>query len=254
MPPDESSNEADTVLAQTFATTHWSVVTAAAAADSEEAHAALEALCRAYWYPLYAYVRRTGRNHQDAEDVIQSFFARLVDGSYLRTADPQRGRFRSFLLVCLRHFLSHEFEKSQTLKRGGRHLHVSWDGVTADERYQNEPLSEDNPERFYEMRWAFTVLQQVMDKLRDHHVAHGKTDEFELLKGFLGTEPGAGEYEEVAQKLNSKANTVAVTVMRLRQRYAATVRQQIANTVSNPADVDAELSYLIDLVGAARTV
>jgi RNA polymerase sigma-70 factor (ECF subfamily) len=232
-----------------FATTHWSVVLAAGHDSSPGAQEALEKLCSAYWYPLYAYVRRQGRSAEDAQDLTQAFFAKLLEKKSLRHAQKERGRFRTFLLTSLKNFLSQEWERAKAAKRGGGSIHLSWDQTSAEERYQLEPVSDLTPDKIFEQRWALTLFQQALARLRDESVAAGNSDRFEQLKGFLTDEPGTGAYKAVAERLGMSPESVAVSVHRLRQRYGELVREGIAQTVATPAEAQEELRYLIGLVG-----
>jgi RNA polymerase sigma-70 factor (ECF subfamily) len=234
---------------QWFATTHWSVVLAAGHDSSPGAQEALEKLCSAYWYPLYAYVRRQGRSPEDAQDLTQAFFAKLLENKSLRHAQKERGRFRTFLLTSLKNFLSHEWERAQSAKRGGGSVHLSWDQTTAEERYQLEPVSDLTPESVFEQRYALTVFQQALNRLRGESMTEGKSERFEQLKGFLTDEPAPGAYKTVAERLGMSPESVAVSVHRLRQRYAELVREGVAQTVEGPAEVQEELRYLIGLIG-----
>ena len=213
------------------------------------AQEALEKLCSAYWYPLYAYVRRQGRRPEDAQDLTQAFFAKLLEKKSLRHAQRERGRFRTFLLTSLKNFLSHEWEKAQSVKRGGGAVHLSWDQTSAEERYQLESVSELSPDKVFEQRYALTVFQQALTHLRDESIAAGKSDWFEQLKGFLTDQPAEGAYKAAAERLGMSPDAVAVSVHRLRQRYGELVREAIAQTVASPAEVQDELRYLIGLVG-----
>jgi RNA polymerase sigma-70 factor (ECF subfamily) len=235
--------------AQWFATTHWSVVLAAGHDSSPGAQEALEKLCSAYWYPLYAYVRRQGRSPEDAQDLTQAFFAKLLEKKSLRHAQKERGRFRTFLLTSLKHFLSHEWERAQSAKRGGGRIHLSWDQTSAEERYRFEPVSDLTPDKVFEQRYAMTLFQDALVRLRDESVASGNSDRFEQLKGFLTDEPAEGAYKTVAERLGMSPDSVAVAVHRLRQRYGELVREGIAQTVASAAEVQEELRYLIGLVG-----
>jgi RNA polymerase sigma-70 factor (ECF subfamily) len=234
---------------QWFATTHWSVVLAAGHDSSPGAQEALEKLCSAYWYPLYAYVRRQGRSPEDAQDLTQAFFAKLLKKNSLRHAQKERGRFRTFLLTSLKHFLSNEWKRAQSAKRGGGRIHLSWDQTSAEERYQLEPVLDLTPDKVFEQRYALTLFQQALISLREESVVEGKSDRFEQLKGFLTDEPAAGAYKAAAERLGMSSDAVAVSVHRLRQRYAELVREGIAQTVDGPAEVQEELRYLIGLIG-----
>ena len=231
-----------------FATTHWSVVLAAGGDSAERSHA-LEQLCRTYWYPLYAFVRRSGHSAHDAQDLTQAFFAELFRKNYFRAADRERGRFRSFLLTALRHFLSHEWEKGQAAKRGGGVTPLSWDEQSAEDSYRLEPIAATaTPERMYDRTWALRVFQQALERLRQESVRQGKESQFEQIKSYLTQEPGDGDYAALAKTLGLSPNAVAVAVHRSRQRYAALVRESVAETVAQPGQVDEELAYLISLV------
>jgi RNA polymerase sigma-70 factor (ECF subfamily) len=232
-----------------FATTHWSVVLAAGHDSAPGSQAALESLCRAYWYPLYAYVRRQGHSPEDAQDLTQAFFAKLLEKKSLRHAQKERGRFRTFLLTSLKNFLSHEWERAKTAKRGGGSIHLSWDQTSAEDRYGLEPISDLTPEKIFEQRWALTLFQQALTRLRDESMAAGKGGRFEHLKAFLTDEPAAGAYQAVGERLGISSDSVAVSVHRLRQRYGELVREAIAQTVASPAEVQEELRYLINLIG-----
>ena len=220
----------------------------AAGADSAESTTALDQLCRTYWYPLYAYVRRFGHGVQDAQDLTQAFFAELFNKSYLRAADRERGKFRSFLLTAFRHFLAHEWEKTRAAKRGGGVPSLYLDEQTAEELYQQEPVTVDAPDRLYDRTWALRVFEQSLARLRQESEAQGKTPHFEELKSFLSHEPAPGAYAVVAANLDLSPNAVAVAVHRLRQRYAVLVRDSVAQTVAQPGQVEEELRYLISLI------
>src|SRR5262245_11948648 len=233
---------------KSFGTTHWSVVLAAGHDSSPGAHEALEKLCRSYWYPLYGYVRRQGHNPEDAQDLTQAFFARLLEKKFLQLANRERGRFRSFLLTSLKHFLVHEWERAQSAKRGGAHAHLSWDQASAEERYQLEPSSELTPEKIFDQRWAFILFQQALTRLRDEYAVAGKGAQFDQLRNYLSAEVGDGGYASAAERLGMTTGAVAVAVHRLRQRYGELVYGEIAHTVANPAEIEDELRYLIGLI------
>lgn len=227
-----------------FCTTHWSVVLAAGRVDSTRAHDALEKLCQIYWYPLYVFVRRQGHNPHDCEDLVQAFFAQCLEKNYLGAADQAKGRFRSFLLIALKRFLANEWDKARTQKRGGGVRSISLDALTAEERYALEPAERLSADRLFERRWAMTLLEHVLGRLRQEQIAAGKGTAFELLKDSLTT----GErtpYAELAQRLGMKEGAVKVTVHRLRQRYRELLEAEIANTVASPEEVDEERRYLL---------
>ena len=235
--------------AQSFVTTHWSVVLAAKQSDSSQAAAALEKLCRTYWYPLYAFLRRKGRSPHDAQDLTQAFFAHLFARSFLENVGPQKGKFRSFLLAALQHFISDEWDKARAAKRGGGQMFISIDDHNAEELYLLEPDASAPAERVFERRWALTLLAQALARLREEFVAAGRTREFDHLKVFLSTLTSDGAYDSVAANLGLAADAVAVKVHRLRQRYGELIRAEIAHTVASPADIEEELRHLFDAIG-----
>ncbi len=228
-----------------FATTHWSVVLAAGGGQSPQAEAALEELCRMYWYPLYAYVRRRGSAPADAEDLTQDFFAQLLRKNYPARADPNKGRFRTFLLHALTQFLVDQRERVNTLKRGRGLVFISLDDEPPEERYRFEVPDELTPEELFERRWAQTVLDRALDRLRSEFVASGKQKDYEVLRSFEPGEQGALSYAEAAVRLGVSESAVKSMIHRLRQRHAELVREEIAHTVPTVAEVDEELRYLV---------
>jgi RNA polymerase sigma factor (sigma-70 family) len=230
-----------------FATTQWSQVIAACGV-SPAADTALAELCEAYWYPVYAFVRRSGHSVDDAKDLTQAFFTRVLEKHYLKDARPERGRFRSFLLASVRHFLSNERDWRQTLKRGGRQTHVPLDFGAGEHRYQLEPADELTPERVYEHRWTLAVLDKAMARLSSKYEQTGRQDLFGRLKPHLtGDEPES--YRELADALGVSDGSLRVAVHRLRKEFKATLRGAIAETVERDEDVDDELRYLLTVVG-----
>ncbi len=227
-----------------FTTTHWSVVLAAREGDTSVAGPALEALCRVYWYPLYAYVRRRGFSPHDAQDLIQGFFERLLEKHYLQAVDPSKGKFRSFLLAAVEHFLANFRRSARTRKRGGGQVIFSLDSEPLESRYQLEPQDERTPERVLERCWALTVLEQGMSRLRQECAASGKLELFEQLKGVLSGEKGEISYAAIGSKLGLTQAAVKMTVHRMRERYGQLLREEIAQTVSRPEDIDEEIRYL----------
>jgi DNA-directed RNA polymerase specialized sigma24 family protein len=228
-----------------FHTTHWSLVVAAAGKEGEESRLALADLCQAYWYPLYAFLRRRGNSAEDACDLTQGFFAALLEKGYLADADPDRGRFRSFLLTAVARFAAKEHEREVALKRGGGRLALSIDFVSGEERYQREPVDNWTAERIFERRWALTLLDRTLARLRQQHTAEGKLAQFDLLKVFLTGEAGASPLRQIAQQLGTTEGAAKVAVHRLRQKYRELLRSEIAQTVAGEADVDAELGLLL---------
>jgi RNA polymerase sigma-70 factor (ECF subfamily) len=224
------------------------VVLAAGDRDSGSAEAALAALCQAYWYPLYAYVRRRGYSAEDAQDLTQSFFAALLQKNYLDRANRERGRFRTFLLSSLENFLANEWDRSMAQKRGGGQRAVSWDEQNAEGRYLNELVDEMTPERIFEKRWAMTLLELVLKRMREEFLVSGKAELFEAIKPHLWSGEPAASYAQLAAQLNLTVVAVKVTVHRLRHRYCDLLRAEIAHTVASPAEVDDEIRHLIKVM------
>ena len=234
-----------------FSTTRWSVVLAACDQAAPVAEAALEQLCRAYWYPLYAAVRRQGRNHADAQDLTQEFFARLLAKDYLRLADRERGRFRTFLLTALKNFLINDWERQRAQRRGGAAEVIPLAQPGAEERYASEPTDEAAPELHFDRRWAAALTERTLAALRAEYEAEGKTALFERLKSFVGAGAAAAPAPEIlASELGLSAGAIRVAVHRLRQRYRELLRAEVAHTVAAPADVDDELRHLVKVLRA----
>jgi|ERR1051326_229412 RNA polymerase sigma-70 factor (ECF subfamily) len=228
-----------------FATTHWSVVIAAGQESSTEKTEALERLCRAYWHPLYVFVRRRGYQPHDAQDLTQSFFARLLDKQYLKAVDRTKGRFRSFLLAALQHFLANEWRNAHAQKRGGQATFLSMDGDGAEVKYLQVPSTEFSPEKLFEREWATTILEKVVACLREEFVSAGKERLFEELKIFLTGDKRAVSYGELAKKLGATEAALKMSVSRMRQRYGELLRSEIAQTVSKPEEIEDELRTLL---------
>jgi RNA polymerase sigma factor (sigma-70 family) len=233
-----------------FPTTHWSVVLSAGGGTLPNAQAALERLCRAYWYPLYAYVRRQGRSVEEAQDLTQEFFARLLQKEYLRHPDPARGRFRSFLLTGLKRFLVNDWEKGRAAKRGDGQRVISWDQRETESRFLAEPADQSTPEKAFEKRWAMTVLEHVLERLRGEFAASGKAERFDRLKVLLWGEKGSPPYAGIAAELGLTESALKVAVHRLRERYRELLRAEVAHTVARPEEVDDELRHLIAVISA----
>lgn len=232
-----------------FATTHWSVVLTAQRSDSTRAHAALSHLCRTYWYPLYAFVRRQGHGAHDAQDLTQEFFARLLGKNYLAVAARERGKFRSFLLASLKHFLANEWNRAQAAKRGGGQAMISLDDTEAEGRYALEPVDSMTAEKIFERRWATTLLNQVVNQLRDEYARADKAELYEHLKHCLTVESRSAPYAELSARLKMSEGAVKVAVHRLRARYREVLREEIAQTVSSPGEVEGELRHLFAALG-----
>ena len=229
----------------TFATTHWSVVLTAGQHDSPQAAAAaLEKLCSTYWYPLYAYVRRRGYSPEDAQDLTQEFFARLLQQSSITRADRAKGRFRSFLLGALNHFLADAKDRAAAKKRGGGQPLISWDQDDAEERFGAEPVDELSPETIFERRWALSILDQATKRLRVEYQAAGKAQLFERLKSYVEGGTGTPSYAETALRLDLSESSVRSAIFRLRRRYHELVRAEVGQTVADANELDEELRHL----------
>jgi len=234
--------------APVFATTRWSVVLAAGQLNDSQAQAALAHLCQTYWYPLYAYVRRHGHSPHDAQDLTQEFFARLLAGNWLARADQQRGRFRSFLLTALKHFLTNEWHRTHAQKRGGTQPILSLNDDRAEERYQLEPVEKSTPESLYERGWALSLLAGVLQQMEQEYAREGKAAWLETMRPALTAEPTEVSYPEIAEKLGLTETAARVAVHRLRQRYRKLIRAEIAHTVHSPAEIDEELHHLLQVL------
>ena len=228
-----------------FSATHWSVVLAARGGDLTRAQAALEMLCSTYWYPLYAFLRRTGQGPHDAEDSVQGFFAACLEKNYLAAAEKEKGRFRSFLLLALKRFLAKERDKSRAGKRGSGLKPIALDSLTAEQRYELEPANHLSADKLFERRWALTLLEQVLRRLRDEQETAGRLDAFEQLKEFLLAGGRGTPYAELARRLGTSEGAVKVAVHRLRQRYRRLLEEEIANTVSSPKEIEEERRHLL---------
>ena len=252
MAAHESEPEQFPAPGNRFATTHWSMVVSAGRGHSSEAGRALAALCENYWFPLYAFVRRAGHSAEDARDLTQEFFVQLLAKNYLADADRHRGRFRSFLLGAMKHFLANERRRRGTRKRGGGQSTISLDFRSGEDRYRRiEPADNLTPERLYERRWALTLLDLVLDRLRDEFHAAGKSDRFDALKPLLAAGPAKAPYRDVAEALAMSEAAVKVAVHRLRRRYRKLLREEIARTLVGPEAVEDELRDLLAAVGSA---
>ena len=232
-----------------FHTTHWSVVLAARADDPARARDALEQLCTVYWYPLYAFLRRRGNQPADAEDLVQGFIEHLLECGFFQTADPDKGRFRSYLLTSLNHFLADGEVRAGRLKRGAGKPILSLDALVAESRYALEPEDPGTPEQLFERRWALTLLNTVMQRLETEAVESGRANLFHHIKGVLLGDRGGVPYAELASQLGMSETALTVTVHRLRQRYRELVRQEIAHTVSRPVEIDEEMRHLFQVLG-----
>jgi RNA polymerase sigma factor (sigma-70 family) len=225
-----------------FPTTRWTLVVAAGDLHRKEARSALAALCENYWYPLYAYLRRRCYPADQAQDLTQDFVIRLLEGRYLDRVDPEKGRFRSFLLTSLKFFVADEEDRQRAHKRGGGAV-VSLEFSSGEESYQREPAHDETPERIFERRWALAVLDRAVERLRNEFVQHGRPEQFERLKVFLLGQSEA-PYATLAREMNTSEGALKVAIHRLRKRYRELFRQEIADTVADPAEVESELRFL----------
>ena len=227
-----------------FAPTRWTLVAAAGRRSSPNSQQALATLCETYWYPLYAYVRRRGHSPEDAQDLTQAFFAKLIARQDLGAVDRAKGKFRSFLLASLKHFLANEWDKRQAQKRGGGHTFIALDAQSAETRYALEPAHDLTADKLFERRWALTLLDEALQQLRAQYAAAGKERLFELLKATLTGECSTIPYSAIAAQLGLTEGAVKVAVHRLRQRYRDQLRAEIAHTVAGPAEVEDEVRHL----------
>ena len=227
-----------------FPNTRWSVVLAATQRQSPESAAALDAICRSYWYPLYAYVRRRGNSAHDAQDLTQAFFAQLLERQSLADADPERGRFRSFLLGAMNYFLVNEWQKARAQKRGGGLQTISLDLAAAEERFDLEPADNSTPDKLFEKQWALTLLGEVLNRLEAEYRREGKGDLFAALKQTLMGTRESQPYSELAAKLGMNENAIKVAVHRLRRRYRELIRDEIAGTLARSQDIEEEMRHL----------
>jgi RNA polymerase sigma-70 factor (ECF subfamily) len=232
-----------------FVTTHWSVVLKAGWSDSTQGRAALETVCRTYWYPLYAFVRRLGHSPPDAEDLVQAFFERCLEKRYLAAANQAKGRFRSFLLLALKRFLANEWDKARSRKRGGGQIPLALDALSPEERYAQEPANHCSPDKLFERRWALALLENVLARLRSEHVASGRLAVFQELKGSLAASGCSAPYAEIGLRLGMSEGAVKVAIHRLRQRYRELLEDEIAQTVSSQEEIAEERRYLLAVLG-----
>lgn len=233
-----------------FVTTHWSVVLTAGRSNTPRAREALERLCRTYWYPLYAYVRLRGHSPEDAKDLTQEFFARLLQAQSLANADPNRGKFRSFLLGAMNHCLANEWAKMRAQKRGGGTPAISLDLEAAERRFELEPAKEESPDQAFDRRWAAALLSEVLDRLESEYRRAQRGQLFAALKQTLIGARESQPYAVLAKRLGLNEGAVRTAVHRLRKRYRELIRDEIANTVSSPEEVEAEIRYLFRMSAA----
>lgn len=246
-PPDGARG--GTSAAAGFATTRWSLVLEARGPVTPRSREALSALCGAYWYPLYAYVRRQGQRVEEAQDLTQEFFARLLEKDGMRGVRPERGKFRAYLLGALKHFLSNERDRARARKRGGGASPLSLELDNAEGRYGLEPVDRRTPEKLFEREWALALLEAVLTRLRGELARAGKGDLFERLKGFLAGEKGDLLYREAGTHLGMSEGAVKVAVHRLRRRYRELLKEEVSQTLADPAEVEDEIRCLFAALG-----
>ena len=235
-----------------FTTTRWSLILEAADTHSPHAREALQDLCQRYWYPLYAYVRRRGYDPEEAKDLTQGFFAQLLSKSYIKAADPSRGKFRSFLLTSLKNFLANEWDRARAQKRGGGIAPLSLDFEQGENSFQVEAASYTSPDKVYEQRWALTLIEQTLARLAEEMEETDRSSRFNALKPFLTGETSGVRYRDVARGLGMTEGAVKVAIHRLRQRFGALLREQVGQTVGEAAQIDEEIHYLLSAVTPHR--
>jgi DNA-directed RNA polymerase specialized sigma24 family protein len=228
-----------------FPHTRWSVVLATRQADSPEAQKALARLCEDYWRPVYAFICARGHQTETAKDLTQEFFARLIENEFVRIADRERGRFRTFLLACVEHFLGHERAKTNTLKRGGQYTFVPLQDALGEERLGAEPVDDMSPDKLFDQRWAWTLMEQAVERLKREYAAAGRADHFEALEVFMsGAKEAPCSYAVVGVRLGLTEGAARTAAYRMRCRFRELLRMGVAQTVANPQDLEKELSHL----------
>jgi RNA polymerase sigma-70 factor (ECF subfamily) len=227
-----------------FLTTRWTVILQAGRSHTPQSDDALQELCRTYWYPLYAFVRRQGHSREDAEDLTQTFFAQLLEKSWLEQLSSDKGRFRGFLHAAMKHFLANEWDKAHAQKRGGAVPHLSLDWQGADSTYQLMPAAELSPDKVFDRAWSITLLERVLARLEEENTSEGKAEHFAQLKGLLALGQSAIAYPELAIQLGLSEGAARVAVHRLRKRYRELLREEVAQTLAEPAEVDGEMRAL----------
>jgi RNA polymerase sigma-70 factor (ECF subfamily) len=228
-----------------FHTTSWTLIRAAAKVSTARSQDALASLCQTYWHPVYAFIRRNGYDREQAEDLTQGFFALLLEKNYLLEANSERGKFRSFLLTAVKHFLANEWDRTHALKRGGRQLLVSIDIVEAELWSASSVMETETPENLFERRWALSLLEQVASRLRAEYVTAGKANDFEALFRFINGDVDGVPYDVVAAQLGLSAGGARTAVHRMRRRYRDLLRGEIAETVSHSDEIDDEIRFLL---------
>ena len=240
--PDSNPNRVDAQVV--FVTTRWSVVLAAGGSSSADSEQALSHLCRTYWYPLYAFIRRQGRSPEDAEDLTQGFFGYLLEKKTLRGVEKDKGKFRSFLLASLKNFLANDWDRKHAAKRGGKQSIISLDDDSPEDRYLREPSHDLTPEKMYEQTWALAVLETVLRQLREEYATDGKIQLFDALQEHLVGE-NAASYADAAARLCMKEGAVRMAMLRMRRHFSYLLRAEIAQTVAEPGELEEELRHLV---------
>lgn len=233
-----------------FVSTHWSVVLAAKNGQSPQAGEALEKLCRTYWPPLYAFLRREGHGEAEAKDLTQEFFLRMIERDFLQHLRHQRGKFRSFILTFLKNFLLEQRGKASAQKRGGGKAILSLEQITEEGSFLKEPVDHLSPDQVFERRWAQTVFQAALNRLRDEYVETGRGTFFDLLKDFQPRQPGSPSYAEIGERFGMTEAAVKSAMQRMRQRHREILREEIAHTVTSPAEIDEEIQHLREALAA----
>ena len=233
-----------------FQTTHWSLVLAAAVNPTTESNVALATLCQTYWNPVYAFIRRSGYTRDQSQDLTQGFFALLIEKHYLRDANQRRGRFRSFLLTAVKHYLANEWDRGHAVKRGGGQIPVSIDLLEAESWHGPAAVEETTPERLFERRWALSLLEHVMARLRAEYSAMGKAEQFDRREGLLTRDAADARYEVLAAEMGVSAGALRMSLHRLRRKYRYVLRAEIAETVSTPEEIDEEIRFLLSTLNA----
>lgn len=250
--PDDSGDSRSAYSGE-FVTTHWSVVARAGQADAMAREPALDELCRNYWYPIYAYIRRLGRSPHDAEDLTQGFFAKLLDKNFVAAAEREKGKFRTFLLTAVKRFLANEWDREHAQKRGGFQPLLSIDQELAEARLHSEPGSQLSPDLLFDQRWASTLLERVMDRLQEEYTSTGRGTLFTELRSRIVPDRLSSSYAQAAAQLAISEAAFKMAVQRFRARYRQLLRQEIGQTVSDPEEVEAEIRHLFATFGARGT-
>ena len=245
MPPELDPDGQIRAAPRCFLTTHWSVILSAKEGTPNEAGAALEELCRSYWWPLYAYVRRRGHTSHDAQDLTQEFFARLLTSGFLRAVDKSKGRFRSYLLACMEHFLAKEWRRASAQKRGGRCAFVSMDANTSEALYLQLPSNDASPGQVYDQQWAITLQNLALSRLKEEYSSRGKLAQYEATYHLLVGDRGSQTYAELGNRLEMTEAALKMAVIRMRGRWKELLREEVAKTVGSQQDVEEELRSVL---------